>query len=98
MRRNLSLPVGLFMLLVLALFLIGGRFFVDLEAYRPISEAPLQAPSRELPFGSDRQGRNMFAVAIVGTPDVADRADRRLHRGRLRGGVGVHRGVLRGQS
>jgi peptide/nickel transport system permease protein len=70
MRRNLSLPVGLFMLLVLALFLIGGRFFVDLEAYRPISEAPLQAPSRELPFGSDRQGRNMFAVAIVGTPQT----------------------------
>jgi len=68
MRRNLSLPVGLSMLFVLALFLIVGRFFVDPEAYRPISEAPLQAPSQELPFGSDRQGRNLYAVSIVGTP------------------------------
>jgi peptide/nickel transport system permease protein len=68
MRRNMSLPVGLFLLLVLALFLIVGRFIVDLEGYRPISEAPLQAPSAQLPFGSDRQGRNMFAVAVVGTP------------------------------
>jgi len=70
MRRNLSLPVGLSMLLVLALFLIIGRLIVDPEAYRPISEAPLQAPSRELPFGSDRQGRNMFAVAVIGTPQT----------------------------
>jgi len=70
MRRNPSLPVGLAMLLILAVFLIGGRFFVDLEAYRPISEAPLQPPSAELPFGSDRQGRNMFAVAVVGTPQT----------------------------
>jgi peptide/nickel transport system permease protein len=70
MRRNKSLPVGLVLLLLLAVFLIAGRFMVDLEAYRPISEAPLQAPSRELPFGSDRQGRNMFAVAVVGTPQT----------------------------
>jgi peptide/nickel transport system permease protein len=70
MRRNKSLPVGLIMLIFLAVFLIAGRFMVDLEAYRPISEAPLQAPSRELPFGSDRQGRNMFAVAVVGTPQT----------------------------
>jgi peptide/nickel transport system permease protein len=70
MRRNPSLPVGLTMLLVLAVFLIVGRFVVDPEAYRPISEAPLQAPSRELPFGSDRQGRNMFAVAVIGTPQT----------------------------
>jgi peptide/nickel transport system permease protein len=70
MRRNPSLPVGLVLLLFLAAFLIVGRFMVDLEAYRPISEAPLQAPSRDLPFGSDRQGRNMFAVAVVGTPQT----------------------------
>jgi peptide/nickel transport system permease protein len=68
MRRNLSLPVGLSMLMMLAIFLLVGRYMVDLEAYRPISEAPLQRPSAELPFGSDRQGRNLYAVAIVGTP------------------------------
>ncbi len=68
MRRNLSLPVGLTMLLILALFLIVGRFMVDLEESRAVSVAPLRPPSAELPFGSDRQGRNMFAVAVAGTP------------------------------
>ena len=68
MKRNPSLPVGLTMLLILALFLIIGRFFVDLEESRAVSVRPLQPPSAELPFGSDRQGRNMFAVAVAGTP------------------------------
>jgi peptide/nickel transport system permease protein len=68
MRRNLSLPVGLTLLLILALFLIIGRFFVDLEESRAVSVRPLQSPSGELTFGSDRQGRNMFAVAVAGTP------------------------------
>src|SRR5438045_1803381 len=70
MRRNGSLPVGLTMLTILALFLIIGRFMVDLEEYRPVSVAPLRPPSAELPFGSDRQGRNMFAVAVAGTPQT----------------------------
>lgn len=68
MRRNLPLPVGLTMLSVLAAFLIIGRFMVDLEESRPVSVRPLQSPSWELPFGSDRQGRNMYAVAVAGTP------------------------------
>jgi peptide/nickel transport system permease protein len=82
MRRNPSLPVGLTMLLILAIFLIVGRLMVDPEAYRPISEAPLQRPSAELPFGSDRQGRNMFAVAVVGTPQT-------LQIGLMAGFIGV---------
>jgi peptide/nickel transport system permease protein len=68
MRRNSSLPFGLSMLLVLAIFLIVGRFFVDLDEARAVSVRPLQPPSAELPFGSDRQGRNLFAVSIAGTP------------------------------
>jgi peptide/nickel transport system permease protein len=82
MRRNPSFPIGLSMLLLLAIFLIVGRFFIDPESYRPISEAPLQAPSAELPFGSDRQGRNMFAVAVVGTPQT-------LQIGLMAGFIGV---------
>lgn len=68
MRRNPSLPVGLTMLAILAVFLIVGRFMVDLDEARAVSVAPLRPPSAELPFGSDRQGRNMFAVAVAGTP------------------------------
>jgi peptide/nickel transport system permease protein len=68
MRRNPTLPTGLAMLLALGIFLIVGRFFVHLEDARAISVATLQEPSRELPFGSDRQGRDLFAVMIAGTP------------------------------
>jgi len=68
MRRNPSLPIGLAMILALGLFLIVGRFFVNLEDARAVSVATLQEPSRELPFGSDRQGRDLFAVMIAGTP------------------------------
>ena len=87
MRRNPSLPVGLSMLTILALFLIIGRMFVDLEESRPVSVAPLRPPSAELPFGSDRQGRNMFAVAVAGTPMT-------LQIGLTAGFIGVGFGAL----
>ena len=65
-RRNPSLVVGLVLFLGLFLSSAIGSFFVDLEEARPISVAPLQPPSWELPFGSDKQGRNLFA----GTPQA----------------------------
>ncbi|MFN8526499.1 MAG: ABC transporter permease [Chloroflexota bacterium] len=68
LRRNPSLPIGLGMLLALAVFLIAGRFFVNVEDARAVSVSPLRGPSSELPFGSDRQGRDLFAVMIAGTP------------------------------
>jgi len=88
-RRNPSLVVGL--VLFLFLFLssaIGGRF-VDLEAARPISVRPLQPPSWELPFGSDKQGRNLFAVMMAGTPLT-------LRIGLIAGVIGVSLGALLG--
>jgi len=33
-----------------------------------MSAMPSQAPSAEYPFGTDDQGRNLFAVAVVGLP------------------------------
>jgi len=68
MRRNPSLPIGLAMLLALGTFLIVGRFAVNLEDARAVSVQPLRPPSSALPFGSDRQGRDLFAVMIAGTP------------------------------
>jgi peptide/nickel transport system permease protein len=67
-RRNPSLVVGLVLFTLLILSSVIGRFFVNLEDARPISVAPLQPPSWELPFGSDKQGRNLLAVMVVGTP------------------------------
>jgi peptide/nickel transport system permease protein len=67
-RRNPSLVVGLVLFLLLFLSSAIGSFFVDPLEARPISVRPLQPPSWELPFGSDKQGRNLFAVMVVGTP------------------------------
>ena len=68
LRRNPSLGVGMFLLVALLLFVVVGHFTVDTIQFRPLSVRPLQPPSRELPFGSDKQGRNLYAVMIEGTP------------------------------
>jgi len=67
-RRNPAMLVGLLFLLALFLFIVIGHLTVDTNKYRPLSVRSLQPPSRELPFGSDKQGRNLYAVMIVGTP------------------------------
>lgn len=67
-RRNPSLVVGLVLFFFLLLSSVIGRAFVNLDDARPISVSPLKPPSWELPFGSDKQGRNLFAVMVVGTP------------------------------
>lgn len=68
MRRNRSLAVGIGFLLALLLFVVIGRMTVDTLDARPMSARSLQTPSRELPFGSDKQGRNLYAVMVKGTP------------------------------
>jgi peptide/nickel transport system permease protein len=68
LRRNKSLPIGIAMLMSLLLFSVIGSMLVDIERARPLSVMAIQPPSRELPFGSDRQGRDLLAVMIAGTP------------------------------
>jgi peptide/nickel transport system permease protein len=86
-RRNPSLVIGLVLFSLLLLSSVIGRFFVNLEDARPISVAPLRPPSWELPFGSDKQGRNLFAVMVVGTPLT-------LRIGLIAGLIGVGFGSL----
>ena len=66
MGYQLAIGLILFFLLLFSSFI--GRFFVDIQEARPVSVSPLQPPSLELPFGSDKQGRNLFAVMVAGTP------------------------------
>src|SRR5690349_13243851 len=66
--RNRALLVGFLLLLALLLFVVIGHFTVDTAQADPLSVRPLQPPSRALPFGSDKQGRNLYAVMVVGTP------------------------------
>ena len=68
LRRNPSMVIGLSMLLSLVLFSVIGALVYDLERIRPLSVMAIQPPSWELPFGSDRQGRDLLAVMIAGTP------------------------------
>jgi peptide/nickel transport system permease protein len=88
-RRNPSLVVGLALFMALFLSSAIGALFVDLEEARPISVRPLQPPSWELPFGSDKQGRNLFAVMVAGTPLT-------LRIGVIAGFIGVGLGALIG--
>jgi peptide/nickel transport system permease protein len=89
LRRNPSLGVGLLLLLTLALFVIIGHLTVDTVQFRPLSVRPLQSPSLALPFGSDKQGRNLYAVMVEGTPLT-------LRIGLLAGVIGVAIGATMG--
>jgi peptide/nickel transport system permease protein len=68
LRRNLSLVVGIVLLSALGLFVIIGHFVVDTSKSRPLSAPAVQAPSIAHPFGTDRQGRDLFATMVAGTP------------------------------
>jgi len=68
LRRNLSLVVGIALLSALGLFVIIGHFVVDTSKSRPLSAPAVQAPSIAHPFGTDRQGRDLFATMVAGTP------------------------------
>jgi peptide/nickel transport system permease protein len=67
-QRNLSLVVGIVLLLALVLFVALGHVFVDTSKARPLSAPALQPPSLEYPFGTDRQGRDLLATMVAGTP------------------------------
>lgn len=68
LRRNPALLIGLLFLFALFAFVVIGHLTVDTIESRPLSVMPLQHPSRDLPFGSDKQGRNLYAVMVEGTP------------------------------
>jgi peptide/nickel transport system permease protein len=88
-RRNPSLLIGLLMLLTLVLFSVIGALLVDTQRARPLSVMAIQPPSWELPFGSDRQGRDLLAVMIAGTPLT-------LRIGLIAGLIGVIAGTILG--
>src|SRR3712207_3407415 len=68
MRRNPSLVVGIALLLGLLLFSGLGALLYDTTRARALSVIPSMPPSAQYPFGSDSQGRDLFAVMILGTP------------------------------
>ena len=87
LRRNPELIIGLSLLLALLAFVAIGHLIVNLDMARPLSTRPLLPPSPTLPFGSDKQGRNLLAVMIVGTPQT-------IQIGLIAGLIGVTIGAL----
>ena len=67
-RRNLSLVVGIVLLGLLALFVGVGHLIVDTNKSRPLSAPAIRPPSADHPFGTDRQGRDLLATMVAGTP------------------------------
>ena len=68
LRRNVSLLVGLVFLGFLAVFIVVGALTVDTGNAQPLSAPALQPPSWDYPFGTDRNGRDLLAVMVAGTP------------------------------
>jgi peptide/nickel transport system permease protein len=89
LRRNKKLVLGLALLGFLALFVLIGHLTWDLTRYRPLSVPAARPPSWEFPFGTDNQGRDLFAVLVLGTPLT-------LRIGLLAGFIGVAVGALLG--
>jgi peptide/nickel transport system permease protein len=87
LHRNPSLALGIVLLSAIALFVVAGRLIVDPEDARPLSAPALQAPSQAYPFGTDRQGRDLLAVMVVGTPLT-------LRIGFVAGFIGVGLGAM----
>jgi peptide/nickel transport system permease protein len=68
LRRNPSLGIGLLLLIFLITLSTAGRLVIDRkkDAY-PLGAPASKPPSMKYPLGTDQQGRNLFAVMVVGT-------------------------------
>ncbi|MBC8163211.1 MAG: ABC transporter permease [Roseiflexaceae bacterium] len=89
LRRNPSLSIGLFILLLLVLFTVIGLLVVDPKQAYPLSVRSRQPPSLQFPFGTDFFGRNLLAAMVVGMWQTA-------LIGVLAGAIGTLIGVVLG--
>lgn len=89
MRRNPSLVWGIGILLSLLLFVGYGTLFYPHERFRPLSADVRLPPSTTYPFGTDTQGRDIFAVMVRGIPLT-------LRIGLIAGGIGLVLGTSLG--
>ena len=89
LRRNPVLLAGLIIIGFLLLIGLIGPLFVDTARADPASVLPDQPPSREYPLGTDDQGRDLFAVVVVGLPLT-------MRVGFIAGIVGLGVGIILG--
>lgn len=88
-RRNPAFGAGIGILLGLLLFTTVGRLFVDVANAYPLTVPANLPPNADYPFGTDRQGRDLLAVMVVGTGLT-------LQIGAIAGGIGIGLGIVLG--
>lgn len=86
-RRNPSLTAGSLMLLALLLFVVIGALLIDPDNARPMANRPRLAPNAEHALGTDRQGKDVLTVMVIGTPQT-------IRIGLIAGGIGVAVGTF----
>lgn len=69
-RRNPSLIAGIFLLLLIIIFVIIGALVTEPDDARPLAFRPSQPPSEEHWLGTDRLGKDILAVMTEGTPQT----------------------------
>ena len=67
LRRNPSLLLGGLLIGALLGFTLIGRLFIDYDAAFPLTGPPSMPPDLDYPFGTDADGRDLFAVLVYGT-------------------------------
>jgi peptide/nickel transport system permease protein len=88
-RRNPKLLTGLVMLVALLALGTLGPLVIDTDKARPMSVTPDQPPSREFPFGTESQGRDMLALVVRGIPLTVE-------IGLIAGAIGLGLGTILG--
>lgn len=87
LNRNKSMAFGITLLSILAIFVIVGHLFWNIDQANPLSAPPNLEPSWDHPLGTDRQARDLLAVMLVGTPKT-------LYIGFMAGLIGVTIGTI----
>ncbi|MGH2534484.1 MAG: ABC transporter permease [Thermomicrobiales bacterium] len=95
LRRNPKLLVGLLLLVVLLGLGALGPLVHDVSWADPMSVPPDLPPSRDYPFGTESQGRDMLALAMRGIP-LTIRIG--LQAGAIGLGIGIVLGFIAGYA
>lgn len=88
-RRNPALAMGIGLLLAIVLFWGIGSIFAPSSRAFALSVPASRVPSWEFPLGTDRQGRDLLAVMVAGTPLT-------LRIGLIAGAIGIFIGTVLG--
>ena len=89
LRRNKSLAIGVFVVLLLTAFTVIGLLTIDVSHAYPLSVKPKQPPGAQFLLGTDFFGRDLLAEMVVGMWQTA-------LIGVLAGGLGTILGVILG--